>query len=207
MIETWKPIKDFENEYEISSLGRVKSLSRQRYNGKGYYMTEEKILKPTPDPKGYLRISLSKNGKKKTFKIHRLVAEAFIPNPKNKEQINHINGIKNDNNVENLEWVTNGENQTHANKKGLRKAPKQNSHYEFDKPHKNNKAVAQFDLNGNFIAEYFSLAQACRAVGGKSYSGISRVCRGEALTAYGYKWEFIKEGSTTIESTLKNGSE
>ena len=101
--EVWKPIKDYEGLYEISNLGRVKSLNYKR-TGK------EKILKNTENSKGYLIVCLTKNEKRKQFKIHRLVAEAFIPNPEDKPCIDHINTIKNDNRVENLRWVTNEEN-------------------------------------------------------------------------------------------------
>ena len=101
--EVWKPIKDYEGLYEISNLGRVRNLN---YKGSG----KGKILKNTKDSKGYLIVGLTKNGKRKLFKIHRLVAEAFIPNPENKPCIDHINTIKNDNRVENLRWVTNEEN-------------------------------------------------------------------------------------------------
>ena len=101
--EIWKPIKGYEGLYEISNLGRVKSLN---YNRTG----KEEILKNAECSNGYLTVGLTKNGKQKLFKIHRLVAEAFIPNPENKPCIDHINTIKNDNRVENLRWVTNEEN-------------------------------------------------------------------------------------------------
>ena len=101
--EIWKPIKDYEGLYEVSNLGRVKSLN---YRGTG----KERILKNTERSNGYLAIGLIKNGKTKMFRVHRLVAEAFIPNPENKPCVDHINTIKNDNRVENLRWVTCEEN-------------------------------------------------------------------------------------------------
>ena len=101
--EVWKPIKDYEGLYEISNLGRVKSLN---YGGTG----KGKILKNIEDRKGYLKVCLTKNGRHKILKVHRLVAEAFIPNPGNKPCVDHINTIKNDNRVENLRWVTHKEN-------------------------------------------------------------------------------------------------
>ena len=101
--EVWKSIRDYEGLYEVSNLGRIKSLN-YRKTGK------EKILKNIECENGYLIINLAKFGKYKTFKVHRLVAEAFIPNPENKPCVDHINTIREDNRVENLRWVTKEEN-------------------------------------------------------------------------------------------------
>ena len=98
--------KQFGN-YIIYSDGRVYSINRN------------KLLKPSKDEKGYLRISLSTNKISKTYKLHRLIAECFIPKIEGKPQVNHKNGIKADNNVDNLEWVNNSENQKHAWDNGL----------------------------------------------------------------------------------------
>lgn len=106
MIEIWKPIKDYEN-YEVSNLGKVKSLN---YNRTG----EEKILKPRKDKDGYLYVGLYKSGKRKFFKIHRLVATAYIFNPDDKPQINHIDCNRQNNCVENLEWCSLAYNTKHA---------------------------------------------------------------------------------------------
>lgn len=115
MIEIWKPVKGFEN-YEVSNLGQVKSLNYNRTKG-------TKILKPGMDTNGYLQVHLSKNGKHYAKSIHRLVAEAFIPNIDNKPEVNHIDGNKQNNKVENLEWVTRRENNKHAYDTGLLKPP------------------------------------------------------------------------------------
>lgn len=112
-MEVWKTIKGYEN-YQVSNTGLVRSLNYKRL---GFV----KVLKFRPTYKGYIKAPLTKNNITKSIFIHRLVAIAFIPNPQNKEQVNHINGIKTDNRVENLEWVTNSENQIHAYKNKLRK--------------------------------------------------------------------------------------
>jgi hypothetical protein len=111
--EQWKKINGFEGFYEISSTGKIKSLSRKMWNGIRYWKSKEIILKPHLNNRGYYDISLRKNGKRKLIHVHRLVAEAFIPNPKNKKEVNHL-GKKNDNSIEKLEWVTSKENVQHA---------------------------------------------------------------------------------------------
>ena len=108
MEEIWKDIKEYEGLYQVSNLGRIKSLPR---NGTVQVV---KILNPCKDTYGYLRIKLSKNNKAKKYQVHRLVAQAFIPNPENKPQVNHLDGNKLNNYYKNLEWCTNGENQIHS---------------------------------------------------------------------------------------------
>jgi len=107
--EKWKDIKGYEGHYQISSNGNVKSL---KFN-------KNRILKSPENRKGYLIVGLFKNGTGKIQRVQRLVAKHFIPNPDNKLCVNHKNGIKTNNRVENLEWVTNQENITHAIENGL----------------------------------------------------------------------------------------
>lgn len=121
--EVWKDIKGWEGKYQISNLGNVKSVYRTvNYMFKGKEKTRriyERILKKAINKFGYEYVNLTDNYKAKKLKVHRLVAEAFIPNPLNKRTVNHIDGNKLNNCVDNLEWATYIENQHHAIEKGL----------------------------------------------------------------------------------------
>jgi hypothetical protein len=112
--EYWKPIIGYEGLYEVSNLGRIKSV--KRYGTLGGIIIPWNNSKKAP----YLRVGLSKNNKRKRLLVHRLVAEAFIPNPNNLKEVNHINGNKQDNKVDNLEWNSKSQNHKHAFKLGLR---------------------------------------------------------------------------------------
>lgn len=114
--EEWKQIDGFEYYY-ISNLGRVKST--RRWSGTQFYERKKIISLHKHKTKGYIYVSISRDGKNYNLRVHRLVAKAFIPNPNNKPQVNHIDGNKENNNINNLEWVTNQENQIHAWRKGL----------------------------------------------------------------------------------------
>lgn len=119
-LEEWKDIKGYENIYQVSNRGKIRSMDRKIITVTGKIKNlKGKIIKPHFDKDGYLQISVHKNNKQKHGKVHRLVAEAFIKNPYKKEQVNHIDGNKQNNNVMNLEWCTDKENKEHAKLKGL----------------------------------------------------------------------------------------
>jgi len=121
MKEIWKDIEGFEDLYQISNNGRVKSLKRKiLYKDGRSFIKEESILNPSIGNKGYYYLNLRKNGISYNKRIHRLVLMHFKPQLKNKTQTNHIDGNKSNNNINNLEWVTNSENQIHAVKLGIR---------------------------------------------------------------------------------------
>lgn len=169
-------IKNFPNYY-ITDTGVV-------YN-RNYHQTGRiKKLKEKIE-KGYSRVCLCINNIKTYKSIHRLVAEAFIPNPENKPQVNHKNGIKTDNRVENLEWVTASENELHSFRV-LKKRP--NSYWvgKFGKDNPRSKPVLQF-INNVLVAEFSGVSEAERQTGIKH---ISSVCCGKRKIAGGYQWKY-----------------
>lgn len=176
--EIWKDVVGYEGLYQVSNLGNVKSLVRN------------KILKPDISNSGYLRLALFKNKVCMKKNIHRLVAEAFIPNPENKPQVNHINGVKTDNKVDNLEWCTRSENQIHAYKTGLQK-PSDYQKNIVSKIAKDrcSKKVNQYDLQGQFIKQWFCMMDAERDCGINN-AGISSCCKGKRKQAGGFIWRY-----------------
>jgi hypothetical protein len=121
--EQWRPVVGYEGTYEVSDLGRVRSIPRvvEREGTQGDIGAKGMIRKPHLTPKGYLRLQLAKDTKTANCMVHRLVASAFLDNPDGKAEVNHKNGIKHDNRVGNLEWATASENQIHAYDTGLKK--------------------------------------------------------------------------------------
>lgn len=125
--EKWLDIEGYEGLYQVSNFGRIKSLAKQIWNGKGYRSVSDKIMEPRKNKNRgeYFIINLSKNGIKRTFRLHRLVAEAFLPNPKNKRTVNHINNNPEDNRVGNLEWATDTEQHIHKmSSRNIKRGPR-----------------------------------------------------------------------------------
>ena len=171
-------IKGYEqfSGYDVCDDGTVISYKKGR----------TQIIHGYDNGKGYLLVDIDYKVKR-GVKIHRLVALAFIPNPENKPQVNHKDGNKHNNKVENLEWCTNSENQFHAVQHGLKKYIYNHNKSEFTH-------ILQYSLNNEFIAEHKSIGNACMAIDG-SYnktkcSNIYPCCNGKCKTAYGYEWSF-----------------
>lgn len=179
MKETWKPVEGYEGLYEVSDLGRVKSL------GNGGTHKSVRVMKPTLDTYGYLKVTLHKNRKKKEGKVHRLVAFAFIPNPNNLPQVNHINEDKTDNRAVNLEWCTAGYN-TNFGTRNKRISKTLTNRKD------TSQAVVQLEKNGIYVNKYLSIHEADRetSAGRKE---IKNCCQHKYNTAGGYRWFYLSE--------------
>ena len=165
--ELWLPVIDYEGIYEVSNYGRVRRVGGGIMNG-------------NINSYGYRVVKLTKNGKQKDKKVHRLVALAFIPTISGKDFVNHKDGDKLNNCVENLEWVTRGENNKHA--------------ATVLQVSKEARPVWQFSLDGGTQALYMNATIAAKMVQGNQMM-ISACCKGTAKTAYDYKWQYA-DGET-----------
>ncbi len=165
----WKNIKGYGGIYQVSDEGEVRSLN---YRNTG----RVQVLKPNKNNCGYLLVTLYKNGKRKSFSVHRLVAEAFLPNPDNLPEINHKDENKANNCASNLEWCDRKYNANFGT--GIERSAKNHL-----------KPVKQFDLRGNFIQDFPSIIEVQRKLG-YNQSYISAACSGRFNQAYGYRWNY-----------------
>ena len=160
--EVWCPINGYEGLYEVSDQGRVKSLK----------FGKERILKPVRTPKGYLIINLYKNGEMKSYRIHRLVAKTFIPNPDNLPEVNHKDENKENNSVQNLEWCDSKYNNNYGTRTD-----------------RCSKPVLQFTKDGEFVKEWKSTIDVQRNLG-YFHNNISYCCTGRYKSAYNFIWKY-----------------
>lgn len=176
--EIWKPIVGYENKYEVSNHGRVKSCKRFRSGKKGTpTLIAERLLVPSHDHNGYLKVCLRDGHSCSNHSVHQLVARAFIDNPNGYTQINHKDENKENNDASNLEWCTPRYNNTYGTR--LERCSKRIS-----------KPVV--GINGEVLTRFNSARQASRALG-VCASSITAVCRGKAQTAGGYMWRYDNE--------------
>lgn len=202
--EIWLPVKDFESIYAISNKGRLKTLQRVVNAGRGLITRPEKLWNAqNNNPLNYYTVTLKDalSGKFRHVSIHRLVAEAFLPNPENKKCVDHINTDRHDNRVENLRWVTARENVNNPLSRS-KMSKTQKSLVAEGKHLKSIRKVAQYDLNGNFIKEWNSLTEAGNALG-IDISLMSKCCRNARHSCGGFRWEYIGERYTTNDNKLR----
>lgn len=176
MNEIWKEIKGFDGRYLVSNKGNVKNLWRA--NQYKTHIGEPFLLKQSEHRQGYMRVALFKDGVKKQYYVHRLVAEAFIPNPNNLPQVNHKDEDKSNNKVENLEWCDGKYNSNYGTR------------VERWKPQVT-KPVIQRTLDGKFVQRFESAEDAERKCGYDS-AYVNLVCHGKRPAAYGYRFHFAE---------------
>jgi hypothetical protein len=192
MEEIWKWIDGYINMYQVSNLGRVRSVDRDVYCEVSPNKLQHifgKVLKQGTSHKGYPIVYLSKDGKQKTITVHRLVAEAFIENPLSLPQVNHKDGCKTNNYVNNLEWCDNSYNQKHAYANGM-----QPSYEESNGRGRPAKSVAMLDLNTKEVLRTFKTLASVKRETGINQFNVRSVCLGLRNHAGGYGWKFINEG-------------
>ena len=182
MKEIWKEVIGYEKLYQVSNLGRIRSLDMilpyKRHEKTTIRIRKGKILTPIKTKNGYLRVEMSKNGSHKLNLVHRIVASAFVPNANNFKEINHKDCNKENNRFDNLEWVSSSENKRHA--------------YE-NKLYKNEKSILQIE-NGIIINEFKSAYEVRRKLGFKPQN-IGKVALGKRKSAYGYQWKYKEKGN------------
>lgn len=182
-MELWKEVEGTNGALLVSNSGRVKSLLR-----------DGRILKPTQDSKGYLRLRVTIDREKRSYKVHRLVAMAFVDNPDNKPQVNHINGDKTDNRASNLEWVTNKENAHHAIKNGLWDSIFEGAMLEDER---RKKPIIAVCIKTGASVEFDSVAEAERFIGSRH---ITDVLKGKRTKAKGYTFAYKEGGGLDVRS-------
>ena len=165
--EIWKDMEGYEGLYQVSNLGRVKRL-------KGKYISTQRILKLRVGTRGYLYVQLCKKGQRKYYTIHRLVAQAFLPNPENKPQVNHIDEDKTNNIISNLEWVTAKENNHHGTR------IERTSH-----------KIKAIDIANGEYNIYCSIRDCSRKLG-LSQGNICQCLKGKLRQTGGYTFEYAK---------------
>lgn len=173
--EEWKPVVGYEGLYEVSSMGRVKSLKRTIIGKDGITREiKERILKPGIAENWYPTVNLSKDGNVVTFRVHRLVATAFIPNPENLSDVNHKDEDKTNNSVDNLEWMSHKDN-TNYGTRNERIA----------------KSVSQIDKKTGVVIAIYPSQLKAEETTGIDNSCISKACLGKKRSAGGYYWSFV----------------
>ena len=168
----WREVKEYSN-YEVNQLGEIRHKKRQ------------KILKPRDNNGGYQYVNFKINGKNTNFAVHRIVANAFIPNPNGYTEVNHKDYNKKNNCVDNLEWVSSSQN-------------KQHSYLKQENKKSRGKAVNQYTKEGIFLKTFNSVSDAAKELG-CCVAAISNCCLGRTKTSQGFQWSFVESSTTKYE--------
>ena len=168
----WREVKEYSN-YEVNQLGEIRHKKRQ------------KILKPRDNNGGYQYVNFKINGKNTNFAVHRIVANAFIPNPNGYTEVNHKDYNKKNNCVDNLEWVSSSQNKQHSYLKQENKKTR-------------GKAVNQYTKEGIFLKTFDSVSEAAKELG-CCVAAISNCCLGRTKTSQGFRWSFVESSTTKYE--------
>lgn len=168
----WREVKEYSN-YEVNQLGEIRHKKRQ------------KILKPRDNNGGYQYVNFKINGKNTNFAVHRIVANAFIPNPNGYTEVNHKDYNKKNNCVDNLEWVSSSQN-------------KQHSYLKQENKKSRGKAVNQYTKEGTFLKTFDSVSDAAKELG-CCVAAISNCCLGRTKTSQGFRWSFVESSTTKYE--------
>lgn len=179
MDEVWKDVAGFEGLYQVSNMGRVRSVDRYVPHKRfGQKFCKGHMMATHVTNSGYLSVNLCRGNKYTSYDVHRLVAIAFLGvHAVDGLEVNHIDEDKRNNKVDNLEWVTKSQNNRHGTK-AERQAEKVR------------KVVLQYDVEGNFLKEWSSATEAEQAISGKFTGAISHCCKGKSKTAFGFVWRF-----------------
>jgi len=192
MNEIWKDVIGYEGCYSVSNLGRVKSLKRKvnSLHGINTRTVNERIIAQRTTMHGYMSVALRKYGKDKTLTVHRLIAIAFLNNPDDKPEVNHLDGNKKNNKLYNLEWVTKSENIKHAFRTGLQSLEKLKQSG-IKASLGNRKPITQYDKDMNVIRVFESCKDAAEATN-IPHTNISQVCNGKCKrkSAGGFIWRY-----------------
>lgn len=189
--EVWKDVVDYEGLYMVSNLGRIKTVGKLPTEKTPYWqiklLKKFKIHGQDINQYGYLCVNLYKNHKGKRFQVHRLLLIAFVPNIENKPQVNHKDGVKTNNLLENLEWNTRSENQKHAFRIGIKKPSK--TFGLVNELNVNSTPIIQKTIEGVFVRRFPSIAEAHRFFG--KQTNIPKALSGKQTQSCGYKWEYV----------------